>query len=123
VKAMPKIDLNRIGGHAARQYAEKIVARGGRLRATKPRGDGRVVYVWRNVAFAISPKPAHQCMPVTDFSDLWRQLEAEGEGRVQYEVVAAEAERLQSIIDEIIDSVPKSEWHGILRWGRALGAF
>ena len=82
--AMPTIDGTNLDAEA-KTYAEAICNQG-RLRASKPpvrrwreadadasygyrmRSDatqGRVAYVWRMVAFQISPNPKHQCMPCT----------------------------------------------------------
>jgi len=68
-------------------------------------------YVWRMVAFQISPMSQHQCMPVMD--DQYIQLE--------HDARRARCKELDELVDRIVNTVPKSEWHGINRWGRALG--
>lgn len=72
---------------------------------------GKAAYVWRMAAFEISPHSAHHCMPVTATFDLpgWAE-----EARV-------EAKCLDRLVNRIVNSVPKSEWHGIQRWGQAFG--
>lgn len=70
---------------------------------------GHAGYVWRMVAFMISPKSEHHCMPVT--VDLYL-------GHVK-----AESKVLDKLTDKIIDAVPIREWHGIVRWGKAIGTF
>ena len=96
-----------------------VVKKNQTIRASKPNVkdktnyiNGKASYVWRMVCFIVSPKPAHQCMPVCanfDFKDDdWtnrRQVEKD----------------LQVLIDKIIDAVDMSQWHGVHRWGKALG--
>lgn len=82
------------------------------LRATKPtKGDGTSAYVWRMVAFNVSPKPAHQCMPVMAVFDL------PGDG---YKDKALQ-DRLDELADRIINLVPPAQWYGVRRWGNVLG--
>ncbi len=133
---MPKFDIAAMGlSDADRAIAEKIVStRGenkGRLRASAPavavvgkaknrwgsainvydQTDAAGYYVWRMVAFQVSPVSQHQCMPVTD--DLY--LSGDMDER------RARAKELDRLIDAIVNTVPKAQWHGINRWGRALG--
>lgn len=68
---------------------------------------GRSVYVWRMVAFLISPKAQHHCMPVTAQFSLASYRE--------------EQSKLDKLIDKIVEAVPKEQWQGVIRWGRALG--
>ena len=72
---------------------------------------GRAAYVWRMVAFMVSPKSNHHCMPVSARFDLPGTLQE----------VKIEMELLDKLVDRIVDSVDKSEWYGIVRWGRVLG--
>jgi len=124
---MPKIDLDALREQQLTPEQVSIVRRiisgqgknKGRLRASKPMVDrtdplsGKAAYVWRMVAFAISPIGQHQSMPVTAEWDLpdWKDREAR-------KVMVKE---LDALADKVIDSVPKGEWHGIKRWGIALG--
>jgi hypothetical protein len=101
-----------------------IKGREHRLRSSKPtikKDDprtGEASYVWRMVAFQVSPKPAHQCMPCTaefdmayDFSDPQR-----------YEKRKARCKELDALVERIVMScVPLRQQHGVIRWGRALG--
>lgn len=75
------------------------------------RDKGRTAYIWRMVAFMVSPMAAHQCMPVTAEFDLDGTFDSRRE----------EAKRLDAIVDKVVNSIPVSEWHGVRRWGRALG--
>jgi len=89
----------------------------GHLRASKPR-DGEAAYVWRMVAFQVSPKPIHHCMPMTaDFAlpDTYWHGEGAGDRR------RARLKELNAIVDAVVDAVPRTQWHGVRRWGRALG--
>lgn len=130
--SLPALDIEAL----ALSEADKVIARGilstrgeskGLLRTSKPKiaytkaghrhvpdmAQGCTAYVWRHVAFNLSPVPQHQCMPCTaDFSlpVAW--------GTPEYKALVA---RLDAIVDVIVNSVPKSEWHGVRRWGRALG--
>jgi hypothetical protein len=126
----PNLDaLSDLSGEA-RRYAEAIIGKDGRIRRSKPTRDGRVQYVWRMVVFAVSPIPQHQCMPVTADWDLARDLKAEGHTEWSevlqrpvacHAIVRAETQRLDTITDSIISAIPKTEWHGVVRWGCALG--
>lgn len=58
---MPKLTAN---SSAARSFLSLIADKAGELRASKPK-DGNATYVWRMVAFSVSDKPRHHCMPVT----------------------------------------------------------
>lgn len=70
---------------------------------------GHSVYVWRMVAFLISPVSQHHCMPVTAEWNLASRR--------------VEQSELDKLIDKIVDTVPKEQWQGVIRWGRALGHF
>ena len=60
---MPIINLDNLDDQE-KAIAEKIIGRGGKLRSSNP-SDGEAAYVWRMVAFMVSPKPQHQCIPVS----------------------------------------------------------
>jgi len=131
---MPKIEIERIATEAGRKFAALITTnRGGVnvLRASKPKVEkikvpddrygyhyepadpdaGRAAYIWRMVAFQISTNHRHHCMPCTADFDLPGTC---AESR-------AEAKALDDVVASIVDSVPKEQWHGVLRWGRAYG--
>ena len=48
---------------------------GGRLRTAKPKAIAEVQYIWRNIAFMISPKRQHNCMPFGCDFDLANAME------------------------------------------------
>lgn len=113
------------------KFANQIIGRGGKLRSTKPT-DGEAAYVWRMVAFMVSPKPAHQCMPVmADFGvmDVAPQITKfckymnKEITQTDFDWVRARCKELDVIVDQIVDNIPKTQWHGVTRWGKALGAF
>ena len=115
---------------SAREYASLITIKG-ILRASKPTVkkikvpsekygyvyepvnpiDGCAAYVWRMVAFQVSPNPKHQCMPVCAEFDLPGTFDHRKALTVE----------LDLIVEEIVSAVPKHEWHGVVRWGNALG--
>ena len=117
---MPKItacEVHAVEDMEIREY-EIAISHKGRLRATKPTCDGFVQYVWRMVAFLVSPNPRHHCMPCTaEFGIDIR----DSEGRWDVTAVHAECKRLDVIVDAIVDTIPPSEWHGVHRWGQAFG--
>jgi len=96
----------------------------GTLRKSKPRvtddpTTGRAAYVWRMVAFYVSPMRRHQCMPVTADFD----LPAYGDdGKWSCAAARAMAKTLDALVDEIVNEIPKAEWHGVRRWGQAFGS-
>jgi len=129
----PAIDLSKVIGLTD---DEKALAQGivnpktGCLRASKPTvkrtctgriGEygyeviettgGDTAYIWRMVAFFTSGNRQHQCMPCTADFDLNGNT-AERMARAKY---------LDTIVDKIVDSIPKNEWHGVRRWACAFG--
>lgn len=134
---MPRVNLAAVEMTAAeREIAERIV-NAGRLRASKPKViyskavvpckyspsgtkeiaqpdeiGGKAAYLWRMVAFTISPDSKHHCMPTTADFDLPER---------DYAKRREMAKTLDGLADRIIASVPKAEHHGTRRWARALG--
>ena len=123
---MPKVDLSQLDlTDAELEIASLVVKKNGAIRATKPKVEreddpisGKAAYVWREVVFCVSQKPAHQCMPVTAEFDLPAFDE---NGKWSSKVAREMGKELKVLIDKIVNSVPKNEWHGINRWGRAFG--
>lgn len=75
---------------------------------------GMTAYVWRMVAFFVSPVSQHRCMPVMCECDL--------------PGTASERRKLAKDLDDlivklIVDSIPLTQQHGTLAWGRAYGMF
>lgn len=68
-------------------------------------------YVWRMVAFLVSPHARHQCMPVCEGWAL----------RGTYDERRAREQELDVLVREIVDRMHPREWHGVRRWGQALG--
>ena len=115
----------------ARFYAARIIDRSGRLRGSKPKIEytmvqksaysivveptspsGEIAYVWRMVAFQIGTRPADHCMPYT----------AEFSVPGSYDERKARVQELDAIVDAIVNTVPKREWHGVQRWAQVYGA-
>lgn len=88
------------------------------LRLSKPKvnrdkpATGRCAYVWRMVMFSVSRNPKHHCMPVCADFDLCPDDWADRKELLK---------ELDVIVNAEIDKVPKHKWHGVHRWGRALG--
>jgi len=114
-----------------------VVKKDNSIRASKPKvsqndhSTGKAAYVWRMVVFMVSRQGAHQCMPMMADFDIFVP-EAPRFGTVDKEVYYQEIHKrheerratckvLDRLVDFIVDSVPKSQWHGVNRWGRALG--
>lgn len=136
---MPQIDLNKLGEILTAsefELAQGIVSTRGKnkgcLRASKPKVEmhvsgkdkygldeyqpdpiqGKTAFLWRHVAFSISPLSPHHCMPVMDFCDL--------PGHYGPEMRELEKE-LMNLADKIIKTVDVSQWHGVKRWGQVFG--
>jgi hypothetical protein len=139
---MPTVDITKAENLIYRNYAapnkydtwkakdegQKILAiivkKDGTVRASKPKVKaddpitGKAAYVWRMVCFLTSPKPAHSCMPTTCHFDLPAEDEA---GKWKYSIAREIMDALKPIEDAIVDSIDKSEWHGVRTWGRVFG--
>jgi hypothetical protein len=137
--SMPKIDLSKCN-LTSEEYAlcQGILnSRTGELRASKPpvprmiqtsevdqygihnynfksesdANMGRTAYIWRMVAFMVSPISQHHCMPVMADFDV----------PGHYDERRSETKRLDLIVDKIVDSIPAREWHGVARWAGLIG--
>lgn len=124
---MPKIDVNKVRNEAPQPLGPMedqildIIQKNGVLKASKPKATkkysdpmliGQAAYVWRMVAFQISPNPQHQCMPVCADWDIPVR---------SYDERREITKSLDYLVDRIVDTVDPRQWHGILRWGGALG--
>ena len=99
--------------------AKGILKRDGTLYKSRPKNaPGETQYVWRMVAFFISPEARHQCIPASaEFylpDQFWYGEKAWDQRR---ELVA----KLTRIVDAIVDVVPVEQRHGVMAWGRAFG--
>lgn len=136
---MPKIDLSKcnLTSEEYKLCQGIINSRTGELRASKPpvprmvqskevdqygihnydyanetdADQGRTAYIWRMVAFMVSPISAHHCMPCTADFDV----------PGHYDERREEAKRLDLIVDKIVDSISPREWHGVARWAGLIG--
>ena len=89
----------------------------GKFRATKPKGKGDAPYVWRMAAFVISNNAKHWCMPMTadfDLADIWWN-------GCDPKLRREHTKHLDTVVDAIVNSVPKEGWYGVRRWARAMG--
>ena len=105
-----------------------LVLRGStnQIRATKPKvskdkpDTGYAAYVWRMVAFQVSPNGQHHCMPVTANFD----LPAYDENGQWSAAISREMEKkMDLLVDCIVNCVPRHQHYGLHRWGRALDRF
>jgi hypothetical protein len=135
-KHMPKIAIDKLTNldSADIDLVRGIVnSRTGELRASKPElpdkvkvqsghydyvtesdaRKGMTAYIWRMVAFEVSPHRQHQCMPICADFDL-PDCGGHSERRNL-------SNRLDEIVKAVVDSVPMNEWHGVIRWGNAFG--
>lgn len=118
---MPKIDASQLTGDAL-SVAREIAKRDGTLKTARPKNaSGDAQYVWRMVVFTVSMHGPHQCMPcMADFyvdGTYCPDLPLTGENR--YDNRRAACKRLDGIVDQIIATVPVSQWHGACRWYKA----
>ena len=110
---MPALDLDSIEmDEDERGLVSQIIKANGRLYASKPKnatGDAR--YLWRMVAFGISPVPAHQHLPVMAEFDLPGDFDERRE----------RAKELDDLAKRVESSIPVEQRHSTLMWGRMLG--
>jgi hypothetical protein len=116
-RSYPILNLSLLRQHlSADDFAlvQAIVKRDGTLRASKPeKACGEAKYLWRMVAFAISPEPRHHCMPMMAFCDL--------PGRYGSDEYRAAEARCSAIEKVVVAATPKSQQHGVQRWASAFG--
>ena len=105
-KSKPKI-VETIYDHNGRKYRKSEYT------------SGMAAYTWRMLAFYTCNSHPYCCMPVMADFDLPYCIHDENyreDRKNQIEVC-------EKLIDTILEYIPKTEWKGIARWGRALGAF
>jgi hypothetical protein len=90
----------------------------GSLRASKPTGNGDSAYIWRMVAFQISPIGQHHCLPMMADFDIEIPETVSREERFQWR--RNRAKELNAIADKLVNQIPTSKWHGIARWSTAM---
>ena len=123
---MPKINIENINADSLtdeeREIFNIVIKKDNSVRASKPKVKdhltGKAAYVWRMVCFQVSPKPAHHCMPVCANFDL-PAFNDNGEWKSALSRIMEK--ELDKVVNIIVDAIDKREWHGIKRWGRALG--
>lgn len=123
---MPQINLEAINlSPSDMEIVNACLGRANRLRSAKPKENGYAAYVWRLVAFQISNNSQHHCMPMTADFDMPQEYWGRGEDGSCTESAnkrRAKCKELDMIVDVMVNSVPKSQWKGVIRWGRAFGA-
>lgn len=124
---LPKVNLEKLEQNMEGSTDEEkeivgiVVKKNGQIRATKPKVkslvEGKAAYVWRMVAFLVSSKPEHQCIPVTADFDI--EIRDEN-GRWDVRAVERVTKELKRVEDAIVNAVPKEQWHGVHRWKTAM---
>lgn len=114
---MPVINFDKLyENQEALKYARLISKSNGQILTGKPNinkdSTGKHQYIWRMVTFQLCSYHPYCCMPCTADWNLEGNFE---ERRVL-------CKQLDTIVDAIVNSFPKEQWGGIIRWGRALGA-
>lgn len=129
---MPSVNLTQLNAVSenwddeAKTILNIVVKKNGQIRATKPKVDeskyvtGKAAYVWRMVAFLVSPNPVHQCMPMNADFDLPAY---DKDGKWHYPIAHKMGEDLKYIEDAIVNAVPKDQWHSVHRWAKAFGKY
>lgn len=128
---MPTINIEQFAylPLADQKIIKSIVGRGNNLRANKP-NDPEGQYVWRLVAFFVSDKPQHHCMPMThDFGlfDIAPKVTSYNEFRKRdvtgpdHAWIKNRKSELDKLVDLVVDSIPVNQRHGVNRWARAYG--
>ena len=112
MKQMPRIDSDKVSSPFAKRLVPLITTSEGTLRTTRPDIlpdfplSGHAAYVWRMIAFHISPISQHHCLPMA------------APFYIQEEDIHKLVEFLDTIVDEILEQFPPSSWQGIMAWGR-----
>ncbi len=115
------------------QILKDLIKKDGSFKTTKPK-DGHAAYVWRMVMFTISSDPKHHCMPVNAVSYIPKEdrevpNKPDRSNREQYIewIKACKSKEkqtvafLDTIVDEIIATIPKDKHYGTKRWVQAFG--
>jgi hypothetical protein len=115
--AMPNIHLDAVlMTQDETEIVQRIVKPDGTLRASMPphkdAQGGRAAYVWRMIAFQVSPNPRHHCMPIAAEFNLKDEDWDNRREVIQW---------LDDLVKRLVDAVSMQEWHGIHRWRRVLG--
>lgn len=150
---MPAVNLDDLKTKLdAKQWSmvrDCFVNRGGiyRLRSSRPtKASGSVQYIWRMIAFTVSPNPQHHCIPMgADFYILDSEIAHRTDQYIpkylydsDREAVAKWSQKtwdmmhkgekrrnyvkqeLDPIVDIVVNNIPKNQWYGVKRWHHAL---
>lgn len=131
---MPIIPLDHLSEEERKLASQIVASKGknkGRLRASKPKityeivtregrryrestmESGSVAYLWRMVAFIVSPIGQHNCLPMMADMDL------------PYFTISADEHKelkrkLNALADKITDVMKSGDKHGLRRWANVL---
>lgn len=127
---MPDVNMDYIKSNLSNDELEIALAvikknkNGYTIRASMPsrNSGGDAYYVWRMVAFYVSPKSQHHCIPAcADFKIPDEHIQNYGSSD-EYSFKKRKnyiEQRLEPIVDTIVNSVPKNQWYGVHRWAKA----
>ena len=97
---------------------QEIIKPSGEFYKAKPKkASGEAKYVWRMAMFFLSSDRKLQCIPVTAEFDLPDRYFGNVEA---WEARRELVQRLDAVVDAIVDSVPPTEWRGVRRWAAVL---
>lgn len=121
---MPKVDFEKITSKAASEIIRSIVKNDGTLYTSKPsKANGKEKYIWRMVALMVSPKRAHQSMPVTATFDLQDYFESLGANSSEsYDLAKEYVKESKGIVAEIQDAFGYCEGSLPKRYSSAMKA-
>ena len=120
---MPKINRNEIAPLTEEELniLNIVIKSDHSIRATKPKVkddlSGKAAYVWRMVVFTVSKKRVHQCMPMTATFDI---PAFDLSGKWNCKIADKMKKDLDQLVESIINTIPKSQWYGVKRWGSIL---
>jgi hypothetical protein len=140
VRDMPEINLTSFIGKVENEdllvIAGIVQHKGknkGKLRRSKPKYDSKnqdrikaiSAYVWRMVAFYVSPIGQHHCMPV--MADSYLPDPVDENGKVLsfrddgwYDAHRAMIKKYDELADLVVDSIPPEKRYGVHRWAAIL---
>lgn len=87
---------------------------------------GEAAYVWRMLAFYTIAETPYSCLPVMADCDIpapyYPRPNFDSAEYAEFKMLEnAKRAELDHLVDKVLATVPKNEWQGVIRWGRALG--
>ena len=124
---MPMVDVTSLTTEE-KQIVNLFLKKDGSIRASKPKSTDnpysfQAQYVWRNLVFYVSPKPQHHCIPATaNFSiyDYFEKCHKHPDNSDLSKRVREKCKELDVLVDKLLETIPKTKWHGVRRWNTAI---